>query len=193
MAWLANALWGEGVEGTLEGMQTARLLGTHRVGTISLPNHQFLNPSFYRSGHTLSSRFLAGRWACLYHIGQPLSRACSLHYTFPTPLALTFKASLGADRVDKYAYSRGVVYESGTCTLLGEGDENAYSSAENPLLGTPWGIVMLFKRIRRKVVVLNLSSVTPTPRQERGKKKTGRGGGLLTFLSSCSRANVFLV
>ena len=43
----------EGVEGTLEGMQTARLFGTHRVGTISLPK---VNPSFYCSDHTLSPR-----------------------------------------------------------------------------------------------------------------------------------------
>ena len=91
------------VEGTLEGMQTAKAVGTHRVGTISCKS-PVLNPSFYRSGHTLSSR--VPRWS----LGMPLPHwpapprvllaltlrlyptplAYSLHYTFPTPLALTF-------------------------------------------------------------------------------------------------------
>lgn len=146
MAGLATRCGSEGVEGTLEGMQTARLLGTHRVGTISLPNHQFLNPSFYRSGQHLV--FTIPRWS----LGMPLPHwpapiAYSLHYTFPTPLALTFKASLGADRGGQVRLLQRRGLRSRVLVLcLGEGDENAYSSAENPLLGTPWGIVMLFKR-----------------------------------------------
>ena len=143
-----------GVEGTLEGMQTARLLGTHRVGTISLPNHQFLNPSFYRSGHTLSSR--VPRWS----LGMPLPHwpapplAYSLHYTFPTPLALTFKASFGGRQGGQVRLIQRRGLRSRVLVLCwGEGDENAYSSAENPLLGTPWGIVMLFKRDSREGMV----------------------------------------
>ena len=157
--WARNGVAGQRVVGVrasrhAEGMQTARLLGTHRVGTISLPNHQFLNPSFYRSGHTLSSRgFLAGRWACLYHIGQP-PLAYSLHYTFPTPLALTFKASLGADRWTEYAYSRGVVYEVGYLYFAGgRRRECLFVCRKSAIRYSVWGIVMLFKRDSREGMV----------------------------------------
>ena len=144
-----------GVEGTLEGMQTARLLGTHRVGTISLPNHQFLNPSFYRSGHTLSSR--VPRWSLgmpLPHWPAPPPSRVLLTLHFPNAPRPHLQGFLGGRQGGQVRLLQRRGLRSRVLVLCwGEGDENAYSSAENPLLGTPWGIVMLFKRDSREGMV----------------------------------------